>query len=161
MWYLCAGALAKCSRVPLLQSKRHVESLSSDAVFWKVYTTPQCVTMHPGFNAICLNHIGHCVQLQQNVKWFMDENTCITRLDREEMYTIGVFLAETGMRILSGIEELSWLSRKQHHYNLSLLFSLIVTVFLVTHIFNNLSIPSFPWRSFWPSQKWNSTFSNA
>ena len=33
-----------------------VESLSSDCISREVETTLRCVTMHPGFNTICLNH---------------------------------------------------------------------------------------------------------
>ena len=33
-----------------------VESLSSGGVSWEVETMLRCVTMHPGFNAVCLNY---------------------------------------------------------------------------------------------------------
>ena len=38
------------------RKEKCVESLSSDGVSREVETTLRCVTMHPGFNTVCLNY---------------------------------------------------------------------------------------------------------
>ena len=38
------------------KKEKCVESLSSDGVSREVETTLRCVTMHPGFNTVCLNY---------------------------------------------------------------------------------------------------------
>ena len=38
------------------KKEKCIESLSNDGVSREVETTLRCVTMHPGFNAVCLNY---------------------------------------------------------------------------------------------------------